>query len=85
MGKQRAYVVTKGRQPGIFAPWDEVDFGAGSPCALDHGAIAPVVCVFVRRPRGDGVNVYASLPKHLVGTFSECLFVNETASVLVEE
>ena len=58
---------------------------AGPPCALDHGAIAPVVCVFVRRPRGDGVNVYVSLPKRLLGTFSECVFVNETASVLVEE
>ena len=67
------------------APWDTVDFGAGPPCALDHGAIAPVVCVFVRRPRGDGVNVYVSLPKRLLGTFSECVFVNETASVLVEE
>ena len=67
------------------APWDAVDFGAGPPVALDHGAIAPVVCVFVRRPRGDGVNVYVSLPKHLLGTFSECVFVNETASVLVEE
>ena len=67
------------------AEWDEVDFGAGPPVAFDHGAIAPVVCVFVRRPRGDGVNVYVSLPKHLLGTFSECVFVNETASVLVEE
>ena len=67
------------------APWDAVDFGAGPPVAFDHGAIAPVVCVFVRRPRGDGVNVYVSLPKHLVGTFSECVFVNETASVLVED
>ena len=38
--------------------------------AFDHGAIAPVVCVFVRRPRGDGVAVYVSLPKHLLGTFS---------------
>ena len=67
------------------APWDAVDFGSGPPVAFDHGAIAPVVCVFVRRPRGDGVNVYVSLPKHLLGTFSECVFVNETASVLVEE
>jgi len=67
------------------APWDTVDFGTGPPCALDHGAIAPVVCVFVRRPRCDGINVYVSLPKHLLGTFSECVFVNETASVLVEE
>ena len=67
------------------APWDAVDFGAGPPVALDHGAIAPVVCVFVRRPQNDGVNVYVSLPKHLLGTFSECVFVNETASVLVEE
>ena len=67
------------------AEWDAVDFGSGPPVAFDHGAIAPVVCVFVRRPRGDGVNVYVSLPKHLLGTFSECVFVNETASVLVEE
>jgi len=67
------------------APWDAVDFGSGPPVAFDHGAIAPVVCVFVRRPQNDGVNVYVSLPKHLVGTFSECVFVNETASVLVEE
>jgi len=67
------------------AEWDAVDFGSGPPVALDHGAIAPVVCVFVRRPRGDGVNVYVSLPRHLLGTFSECVFVNETASVLVEE
>ena len=67
------------------APWDAVDFGSGPPVAFDHGAIAPVVCVFVRRPRGDGVNVYVSLPKHLLGTFAECVFVNETASVLVEE
>ena len=67
------------------APWDECDFGSGPPVAFDHGAIAPVVCVFVRRPRADGVNVYVSLPKHLLGTFSECVFVNETASVLVEE
>ena len=43
------------------APWDAVDFGAGPPCAFDHGAIAPVVCVFVRRPQNDGVNVYVSL------------------------
>ena len=64
---------------------DEIDFGAGPPLAFDHGAIAPVVCVFVRRPQNDGVNVYVSLPKHLLGTFSECVFVNETASVLVEE
>ena len=67
------------------APWEEVDFGAGPPVALDHGAIAPVVCVFVRRPQNDGVNVYVSLPRHLLGTFSECVFVNETASVLVGE
>ena len=67
------------------APWDAVDFGSGPPVAFDHGAIAPVVCVFVRRPQNDGVNVYVSLPKHLLGTFSECVFVNETASVLVEE
>jgi hypothetical protein len=67
------------------APWDAVDFGAGPPLAFDHGAIAPVVCVSVRRPRGDGVNVYVSLPKHLLGTLSECVFVNETASVLVED
>ena len=67
------------------APWDAVDFGAGPPLAFDHGAIAPVVCVFVRRPQNDGVNVYVSLPRHLLGTFSECVFVNETASVLVEE
>jgi hypothetical protein len=67
------------------APWEEVDFGSGPPVAFDHGAIAPVVCVFVRRPQNDGVNVYVSLPRHLLGTFSECVFVNETASVLVEE
>jgi len=66
------------------APWDAVDFGVGPPLAFDHGAIAPVVCVFVRRPRGDGVNIYVSLPEHMLGTFSECVFVNETASVLVE-
>ena len=67
------------------AEWDAVDFGSGPPVAFDHGAIAPVVCVFVRRPQNDGVNVYVSLPKHLLGTFSECVFVNESASVLVEE
>ena len=67
------------------APWDAVDFGVGPPLAFDHGAIAPVVCVFVRRPQNDGVNVYVSLPRHLLGTFSECVFVNETASMLVEE
>ena len=39
--------------------WEGVDFNAPAVC-YDHAAHVPVVAVMVPRPKGDGLNVYAS-------------------------
>ena len=48
--------------------------GGGVPVAFDHGALVPIVAVFTRRPKGDGLNVYASGPREtLEGVFVRAL------------
>ena len=45
--------------------WEDAAFGFGqgaaaAPTAYDHGALAPIVASFVKRPKGEGLHVYAS-------------------------
>ena len=52
--------------------WEGADFGA-APVAFDHAAHTPVVVVFVPRPQGDGLNVYASGPTDAMGQLAGLL------------
>lgn len=48
--------------------WESCDLGNGNKCiAYDHGALVPIVAVFVPRKGGDGMGVYVS------GTEESCL------------
>ena len=55
--------------------WEGATFGAPSapPVAYDHGALVPLVAVFVPRPRGDGLSVYASGPQASLEQFARLL------------
>ena len=52
--------------------WEAADFGA-RPVGFDHGAHVPIVCVFVNRPAGDGVDVYTSGPPESTEIFARSL------------
>ena len=50
--------------------WESCDLGNGNNCiAYDHGALVPIVVVFVPKKGGNGMGVYVS------GTTESCLEV----------
>ena len=52
--------------------WDAAAFDS-APIAFDHGALVPVVAVFVPRPKADGLFVYASGPQASVEQFARTM------------
>ena len=60
----------------IFSSWRFDWEGAafeGPPLCFDHGALVAIACVFVPRPNGDGLNVYASGPEQSLVAFTKRL------------
>jgi shikimate O-hydroxycinnamoyltransferase len=43
--------------------WESASFGDAPPICFDHGALVPLVANIVPRPKGGGLNVYASGPQ----------------------
>ena len=62
--------------------WEAAVFGGGAgegahaPIAFDHGAITPIVATLIRRPGGDGVNVYATGPHDSLEVFAKCMMLD---------